>query len=535
MSAGHEGQTIDTETSLPDRAGEAAGADQEAEPRLALYAYLTAEHRRSYLAIMRLFTATLLPDLSPNEVAAALAPLEREGAIDPGESDPEVVADRLKRLHDWGNLVKGRRETIASSIAEFVRGAFRYQVNKLAVRVQRDVDELLRVPEGAREVSRELLPAIERGLVQLGGTLSRAITAEGQGGSVAKRAREELAEQVTTLFLQHSELAVTVRDFYAYLGQVVTRHNLEPDEISGFRNLLVEYIQMVVEDVLRHTPTIADALKGLARGRIELLRLLGPNDQLGTAVERARGRSRTDWQELTDWFVDRPGRPSQVTALREATARAIGSLLASVKRATAGGGLLPGRRSELLDLATWFDKAEPAEAHSIYAAAFGLYSSRHLLPAPEHDGDDEHTPWRDGPVVDVTVSVRSRGDRGARGRASRILDDPFTQETLLAEARKADQRRAAAVFELAAAAPKLEETELSSDALGVFCELLTLAMAQRERDTDQGSAADPVRGLRLTVRPTEEGPTRIKTIGGVLTLHGARVALTTEQPEVRTS
>ena len=498
--------------------------EQTTDRRLLLYAYLQPrEHHRTYLTTMRLFASTLLADLSAGEVAAKLAAAERDGLIDQGESKIETVIARLKQLVEWGNLVPGRREVIAASIAEFQHGSVRYQVSKLAVRVQRDVDELLRVPEGAREVSRELLPAIERGLGQLGRSLSDAVFTE--GGPGAKRSREALAEQVTTLFLQHAELAVTVRDFYAYLGQIVTRHHLAPDEISGFRNLLVEYIQMVVEDVLRHTPAIAESLAQLARGRSELLRLLGPLDGLGAEIERSRGRTAADWQELTDWFVDRPGRPSQVTALREATGRAIGSLLASVKRATSGGGLLPGRRAELLKLAGWFDSATPDRAHSLYAAAFGLYSARNLLPSPEHDGDDEHTPWRDGPVVDVTVSVRSRGDRGARGRTSRIVDDPITEQALLAEARQVDQKRAEAVTELVDAAPTIEESRLSGGALDVFCELLTMAMAQRERAEDTGSAADPVRGLRLTVTPEEGRTTKIKTVGGTLTLHNASVAL----------
>ncbi|QUQ68975.1 TIGR02677 family protein [Kutzneria sp. CA-103260] len=504
--------------------------------RLLLYAYLQPrEHHRTYLTTMRLFASTLLADLSAGEVAAKLAAAEREGLIDPGESRIETVIARLKQLVEWGNLVPGRREVIAASIAEFQHGSVRYQVSKLAVRVQRDVDELLRVPEGAREVSRELLPAIERGLGQLGRSLSDAVFTE--GGPGAKRAREALAEQVTTLFLQHAELAVTVRDFYAYLGQIVTRHHLAPDEISGFRNLLVEYIQMVVEDVLRHTPAIAESLGQLARGRSELLRLLGPANALGSnnlgsgdldlgvAIERSRGRTNADWQDLTDWFVDRPGRPSQVTALREATGRAIGSLLASVKRATSGGGLLPGRRAELLKLAGWFDGATPDQAHSLYAAAFGLYSARNLLPSPEHDGDDEHTPWRDGPLLDVTVSVRSRGDRGARGRTSRIVDDPITEQALLADARAVDKKRSEAVTELVEAAPTIEESSLSHGALDVFCELLTMAMAQRERAEDVGSAADPVRGLKLTVTPEEGRTTTIKTAGGTLTLHNASVAL----------
>jgi uncharacterized protein (TIGR02677 family) len=514
---------VESEQQASDREG-------TAERRLHLYAYLQPrEHHRTYLEIMRLFTATLLADLSAGEVATALAAAERDGRIDEGESRVETVIARLKQLVEWGNLVHGRREVVAASIAEFQHGSVRYQVSKLAVRVQRDVDELLRVPEGAREVSREMLPAIERGLRQLGVTLSEALMAERHGPASARRATEALAEQVTTLFLQHAELAATVRDFYAYLGHVVTRHHLDPAEIAGFRNLLVEYIQMVVEDVLRYTPAIGETLAMLGRSRGELLRLLGAptfaGESAGERVERSRGRAATDWQELTDWFVDRPGRPSQVTALREATARAIGALLASVKRATSGGGPLPGRRAELLKLAGWFESATPERAHRLYAAAFGVYSARHLLPAPEHDSDDEHTPWRDGPVTDVTVSVRSRGDRGARGRTSRIVDDPITEQSLLAEARHTDRRRADAVAELASAAGSLESTVLSRDALGVLTELLTMAMAQRERVEDAGATADPVRGLRVSVEHRAGHTTRIASAGGTLTLNDAAVTV----------
>lgn len=502
------------------------GESADAPVRLKLYTYLQVPERRTYLAIMRLFTSTLLADLSASEVSNALRRVEQERQIDPGESDVDIVLTRLRKLVEWGNLVHGRRETIAASIAEFQTGSMRYQVSKLAVRVQRDVDELLRVPEGAREVSRELLPAVQRGLRQIGESLSQAISSEQRepGSRAARRAREILAEQVTTLFLQHAELAATVRDFYAYLGQVLTRHHLAPEEISGFRNLLVEYIQLVVEDVLRYTPAVAEELAGrLGAARGELLRLLGRSeDRLGAAVERARGRSDADWQELTDWFVDRPGSPSQVTALREATARAIGSLLATVKRATAGGGLLPSRRGELLNLASWFHAADEAQADRLYAAAFGLYSARNLLPAPEHDGDDEHTPWRDGPACDVLVSVRTRGDRGARGRTSRIVEDPMTEQTLLAEARQADEHRTAAAAELAAA-DDLAEVTLSPGALDALCELLTLAMAQREGTEDGGEATDQVRGLRLTITPEPGRDTLIRTAGGTLTVRNAAV------------
>jgi len=350
--------------------------------------------------------------------------------------------------------------------------------------------------------------------------LSQAVAAaarEGDDAPTTKRAVRTLAEGVTTLFLQHAELAETVRDFYAYLGQVLTRNHLAPDEIAGFRNLLVEYIQLVVEDVLRHTPAIAEALSRLAGGLPELLGLLAPTE-LGGTVERARGRTEADWDGLTGWFVDRHGRPSQVTALRDATARAIGALLATVKRATSGGGLAPGRRAELVELAGWFDRATPERAAELYAAAFGLHSARNLLPAPEHDGDDERTAWADGPVHDVAVSVRSRGDRTGRGRTSRIVDDPLGRERLLAQAREADVREARAAGELADAADDLTAATLSADAMDMVCELLTMAMAQRERAEDPGEATDVIRGLRLRVAPAPGEHAEIRCAEGTLTL-----------------
>lgn len=511
------------------------GTDRGAGPtdsRLRLYAYLDArEHRRTYVEIMRLFSATLLADLPAGEVASALAQAERDERVGVGESRIENVIPRLKQLAEWGNLVAGRREVVATSIAEFRHGSVRYQVSKLGARVQRDVDELLATAEGAREVSSELLPAIDRGLTHLAGLLAGARDADAAdpGSSAARRAREQLAEAVTTVFLQHAELAATVRDFYAYLGHVVSRSQLEPEAIEGFRNLLVEYIGKVVDDVLLHTPAIARTLADpefrAARG--DMLRLLRPAAGLGEDVERARGRSEDDWTELTDWFCDRPGRPSQVAALREATARAIGTLLANVKRATSGSAPLPGRRSELEKLACWFDESTQDRAQRLDAAAFGLYSARHLSPVSADSVDGVTTPWALGPVVRLPVSVRSRGDRGRRGRVSRIEEDPIGAEALLSDARTTQARRNAALAELATAGP-LSEATLSAEALDTVCGLLTTAMARRGDVADAGDAADPVHGLRLRIEPADGQSTTIASSRGTLTLHDAVVRMNAE-------
>jgi hypothetical protein len=122
--------------------------------------------------------------------------------------------------------------------------------------------------------------------------------------------------------------------------------------------------------------------------------------------------------------------------------------------------------------------------------------------------------------------VRSRGER-TRGRTSRILDNPLGREQLLAEARNADARHAAAVAELAAAGGRLDRVTLSPDALGTLCGLLTDAMAQRERPTDDGEAVDPVGGLTLRLRPTQERTAVIHTAGGRLELMNTAVEFST--------
>ncbi|MFC3998834.1 DUF2397 domain-containing protein [Nocardiopsis sediminis] len=528
--------------------------DGDADARLRLYAYLTAPERRTYLVIMRLFTSTLLADLGAGEVAAVLAAAERRGEVDDGESRLDTVIDRLEQLARWGNLVPGRREP-AATIAEFTRSRVRYQVAKLAMRVQRDVDDVLTVAEGAREVSRELLPAIEQGLADIEHTLTALLDAE-QGRRPATTAsvrtlREQLTQQVTTLFLQHDEFAAAVRDFYAYLGSVIARYDLAPAEMAGFKHMLLEYVELIAEDVLRHSEPIVGRLGSLNRRSGPLLERLGGDAAdagaggglPGTAItggfgpvphgprggqieliERAPGRRAADWDGLAGWFIGGPGRPSEVDALREATSRAITALLTNVKRATGAGGVDPGRRRDLLALAARFDTAAPEEAHDLYAAVFGLSSARHLGLVGDDDALRPDLAWGAGERVEVEVNVRTRGERAPGGQVPRVTDDPLGRAALLDEEERRRGRRTAAVAELTASARDLAGARLSSDALEVFCELLTLAGADRDGPEERGSAADAVTGLTLRLEPRPAGEVaRIGSVFGDLELHGVAV------------
>ena len=125
--------------------------------RLTAYTHLTVPDRRTYVAIMRVFTGTLLADLSAHDVVERL----------PGAPSADAVATRLESLKAWGSLLPSSRPVKASSIREYHRVRSRYQLSALGERIQRQADEVLASADAAREVSREMLGLVARGLQEL--------------------------------------------------------------------------------------------------------------------------------------------------------------------------------------------------------------------------------------------------------------------------------------------------------------------------------------------------------------------------------
>ena len=82
--------------------------------RHGLFRYLTADESADYLAIVDLFSATLLTDLSAAEVASEL--VERGLAM-----DRDIAEVRCRQLVIWGNLVPTLRDARVSTVAGIAR------------------------------------------------------------------------------------------------------------------------------------------------------------------------------------------------------------------------------------------------------------------------------------------------------------------------------------------------------------------------------------------------------------------------------
>lgn len=488
----------------------------EAE-RLRLYAYATVPEAAGYVEIMRLFVGALLAEWSAHDLMTRGVDLP-----------VEVLEQRLRYLEQNGNLLATPREVRVTSIAEYQRQPARYTATSLGVRVHRQVEEVLAAAGGAREVPRELLAAVAHRLT----TLAARAPAELAAADAA-----ELAETVSTLFLQFETFAGAVTDFYSYVGSVLARADLDDEEWLGFKHLLLDYLETIVESVTRHTATIRLALDRLqphvplivervaaADPALERLRAASPG---GEDVERGRGRTMGDWAELRAWFGTPGDRSAGPHQLRAAAIRAVGALLANVKRMNAASSRETSLRRHFLRLAGWFDAATPDEAHVLYTSAFGLYGARHLgvlLDAEIAEALPATVSWWRSPAAPVPVSIRERGDRNPRGRVVRVADHRVQKERLAAERRREAEQRAQAVAELVAVGERLGEVRLSGPAVGVLLELLAQATARLGPDLTGASAGLVDADVVLWLEPAD-GSTTVRSATGDLCVDGFRVAV----------
>jgi uncharacterized protein (TIGR02677 family) len=454
-----------------------------------LFRYLTAEESADYLAIMDLFSATLLTDLSAAEVTTQLA--ERGLSI-----ARDSVEARCRQLVAWGNLVPSLRDAKVSTVAEYIRSRSRYQVSKLGGRLHREAVAILHASDGAREVARELLGQIVQSLDRILAMLDRdGIDAD------------SLAGEVTTVFGNQRLFTDSIRDFYAYLAGILSRYDLGGEEYAQFKELLLVYIDLITADVNRHAPAVAHRI-GLVLKLIDplletLAQLPGLTLPDGTPVERAQGRTRSDWEELAYWYDATHG-ASGPEQLRAAAGQALGQLITNAKRLLDSSGTGFSRRADFLRLARWFSASDDDGAHRLYAAAFGAYPSRHLLFGPDEPDPriGPTTSWWDSDPVQVPVSLRERGDRAMRGRSSRVPDPTADRLRLTAEARREAEQRQAAAAELALTG-SLHRATISPAARNLLLDLVADLLARHRDETVDHDA-----GLHLRAVP---GPDTVVT------------------------
>jgi uncharacterized protein (TIGR02677 family) len=523
---------------LPPHVGEESAADESDEPyitwdapgavglshadriRLESLRYATVQEAAEYLAIMRTFTSEIAGLLSDQSAAEVAARLRAQGM----DLDSDIADARLSYLVDHGNLARSPRENEAHSVREYLQARSRYQLTQIGELVHRQVEQLLGTIEQAREVSSEMLSGILAGLARLGSY---------DQASLADAAPDQVASEIGTVFAQFERLVESTRDFYTYLSQVLVRFDLDRDEFQAFKTALLNYLQRFVDDIARHMPQLAEVLIRLEPRVKDLCARANQGERLlsldGSAARRARGLDPADWAGLHAWFVGTARRESDASGVRRLATDAMRALLMNLRRIASTAEREQSRYGDLLKLARWFDQADDDTGHALWAAAFGLYSCRHLAMTAETD--DEPVPpatsWWHGPVADVPITLRQYGNRTAKGRAGSRADYSAAKQARVAEREAAERERREALAELSRHPGQLGSVRLSDPARTVVLDLYSRALTGHGRPlTKDAQAAASVGGVRVTVRRTPGQSTVITSPAGRMELAGLSVAVT---------
>jgi uncharacterized protein (TIGR02677 family) len=483
--------------------------------------YAVADEAGSYLAIMRLFTTGMSGFLSDQSAAEVTEGLAEQGL----ELDADTVDARLSYLVEHGNLARSPRETEARSLREYLSNRARYQLTQRGELVHRQVEELLGHTDSAREVSSEMLAGILAGLEDLAALVETGV-------DVADP--RDLSGRISTLFVQFELLVSSTRQFYAYLSQVLTRYDLGRDEFQVFKGALLDYLQRFVDEVSRHMPQISDVLRRLepdvptlCRRAEEGQRLVGVD---GAQARRAAGLEPEDWQGLHAWFVGLHGRRADADNVRRLATDAMRSLLVNLRRIAGSADRQQGRYPDLVRLARWFDGAGDDAAHELWAAAFGLFSARHLAFAADDDADPVAATdsWWHTPVAEVPVTLRRYGERKAGGRTGARVDYAEAKRARLAERERQQQRRLAALSEIGDHTGVLLDAHVSDEARVELLELYSRALSGHGRPLAAGEQAAVevplARGrLRIAVEVAPGATVTVTSPEGKMTWHGVQI------------
>lgn len=416
---------------------------------LSAFGYLTAPRAALYRQVMLTFVSAkrrFTVHLRPEDVQDSMG----------GNTDLVVVAEALRTLEAWGNLRSDPDTSRVTSVEDFHRARFLYQLT----------------PEGE---------AVEAALTVYDEALGRR-------GSLQAVALSDIATQLhallellrdppvdaarahlllRSLVARFTDLADNAQAFMGSLQRSLDLTDADVEVFRAYRDQLIAYLQRFITDLVATGADIADTVARIEELGIEpLIEAVAGREAADTApgpapdpdvdphakeVARQRVLWTERWHGFRAWFISAPGHPSQAKLLRSQARAAIPQLLHVVAALNERRGGRSDRSADFRILALWFAEApDDASRHRLWRSAFGLNAARHLSIDADTLADwadtpvPASTPWAAAPRLLISPRLRRTGSYERRGRPSRVTDRS-EQRRHLAElaAREAAQTAAA--------------------------------------------------------------------------------------------
>ena len=475
------------------------------------FAYLATQNAGLYRQVMLAFVTAkrrFVVHMRAEDVVAELAA--------DGPNDPSAVTDALARLVDWGNLRADPDTSRVTSVEDFHRARFLYQLTHAGEAAERSLavfDEQLGRRGALQAVALEDIATGLRALDQL------THDPDPDVGRTALLLRDLVRRCV--------DLADNAQAFMGSLQRTIDLYELDTEAFRAYKDRLIEYLERFIKDLTGIGGEIAELLGGLDPDRIDrLLVLVAQRDAEDIAPgagaaedfrEQAFAGELTAWQErwagLQQWFISSSEHPSQAKLLRARARKAIPDLLAVIALLNERRAGRSDRTADFRELAVWFAQApdEPA-MHRVWQATFGLHSSRHLTI----DADTAQaranvpiapgTPWREAPPLMISPRLRRTGSYERRGKPNRVIDRR-------AERGKLSERAAAEAEQTAAARARLVTEHpirlshlghLDPNAFSLFLALLGEALSGQRPGEREIRATTGDGSLEIRLAPVPE-------------------------------
>ncbi len=465
------------------------------------FSYLTAPNERLYRAVMDTFVQAkrrFTVHLRPEDVRESMG----------HAAELPAISDALTRLVEWGNLRADPDTSRVTTVEDFHRSRFLYQLTTRGEAVEQAVT------------------AYDEALGRRGALQAVAL----MDISTQLRALAELAEHddpdpakvhllLRGLVDRFTDLAGNAQAFMGSLQRTIDLHDADPEVFRAYKDRLIDYLERFIKDLVSTGAEIAERVGELERRGVDALLDIAAwreaEDAAPGAVEdddprkaefdRGRRLWAERWQGFRAWFVSAPHHPSQAKLLRAQARAAIPQMLQVVAVLNERRAGRSDRSADFRALARWFAVA-PSEddLHRLWRASFGLNAARHLSVTAEslEESVSAQTPWAGAPPLVISPRLRRTGSYERRGKPSRVVDRSDQRRYLAELARQQATEAAAARAALATTHPtRLSDLDqLDPAAFRCFLALLGDALAARVpgRRTVETATSDGTMSVRLT-------------------------------------
>ncbi len=390
--------------------------------------YVTAEKAELYRSIMSAFAdakAHFVVHLRPEDIRERL-----------GEVELDATQAALAQLVAWGNLQAEPDTTRVTSVEEFYRARYLYQITREGEAAERALSVFEQ--ELARRGALQTV-ALEDIRTQLRALVELATRQDVDPARVHMSLRD-----LSRVF---ADLAENARAFMTGLGRTLDLRGNDRTIFIAYKERLVGYIERFIGDLVTTSAEISGLIELLDRpgeqGRPidRLLAMVAEREAEDMAPEldlkrltprdSVRAASLSDWQQrwqgLKAWFVGTTAHPSQAALLRARARRAISRLLEAVMRLNERRIGRSDRSADFRTLARWFLECDTdGDAHRLWRAAFALTPPRHLsvdadsLERWASEPALSSRSWREAPPLNVSPRLRATGSYQKRGAPPKL-------------------------------------------------------------------------------------------------------------------